>query len=401
MGSWLEELRPHEGEPRASSGWRLAKAGWRLLRRDPTLVILTVLAFLAAALPTVVGLLLARNVWSSPPAGAYLGLSAVGIGLFTFVLVALASAVDAAVDGMPLDLSEALADARECLVPTLGWAAVSLLVWIAMRLASDTASSLWAAMPIWLVWYVAGLFVVPAIAVERIGVVEALRETLQLTGERWRQSCGGLLGIACFTVVALLVPGGMLSHAAAVREAGNGTDQALVYSALVLLALVFAIASATRETFGVLLLREALDDLPGGEYAGRRLRRRAKVGRVLGGVGLVIALLALIGAINHGDRKTLDAADSPGATFEIVIANPEDVDLPSGSEVIYRGSEVGTVLGSHDEGSELAVTFHVEPGIGPQSTPGSFRIVRSRALGPMLILIPAPSGSGSTEIHPA
>ncbi|HVO53911.1 MAG TPA: DUF6159 family protein [Solirubrobacterales bacterium] len=401
MDASLQELRPYAGEPRASSGWRLAKAGWRLLRRDRTLRILTVLAFLAAALPTAVGVYGSGHLWGSAPFTTNLAVNAVALVLLTFVLVAIASAVDGAVDGMPLEPGEALADARECLVPVLGWAAISLTLWVASWLVARTTSSLWPVVPISLAWYVVGLFVVPAIAIERVGVVEALRETLHLTGERWRQSCGGLLGIGVFTAIALIVPSTMLSRASELHRAGNGTDHLLVYSALALLFLVLTIGNVAREAFGVLLLREALDDLPGREYAGRRLRRRAKVGRVLGATALVFALLALAGAVNRDARRTLDAANSPGATYEIVVANPEHVDLPSGSAVFYRGGKVGTILGSHEEDSGLSITFHVEPGIGPESTPGSFRIVRSRALGPILVLTPSSGGSGGTEIHPA
>lgn len=399
MGVWLEELRPYAGEPRTSAGWRLAKSGWRLLRHDRTLLRLTLLLALALALPATLTLIgTGEGPWGPDPSLlVQIAVDALAIGLATFFLVAFSSAVDSAVDGLPLEAHEALDDARQCLGPIVAWTVASAAVWTATH---QLAGSAWPLFLVGIAWYVATLFVVPAMAIDRLGAVAAVRESWRVIRAHWREAVGGLVGLGALAGVAFFVPGAMLSHAAAIHKEGNGTDYALMAAAMVLIAVVGAVFAATKEAFAVLLMREALDDLPGREYSGRRLRRRAKVGRVLGAVALALALLVAISAINRGDRETLDAASSPGATYEIVVENPAGVDLPSGSVVFYRGSEVGVVLGSHDEEAGLSVTFHVEPGIGPDTTPGSFRIVRSRALGPMLVLIPAAS-LGGPEANPA
>jgi hypothetical protein len=402
MGTWLQELRPYAGEPRTTTGWRLAKTGWRLLRRDRTLQGLTALLALAMGLIVAVGPFgVGESIWGSG-AGIVAGtiLVAFAVSLVTFTLVALSSWIDAAVDDLPLEVREALGDARECLPAVLGWGAISALAWLAGRLVNDAVSSTWPFAVLLVAWPLATFFVVPEIAVERLGAVEALRESPGLFAARWRETIGGSIGIVAFAALAAIVPAVLLTHVDAVQRGGNGIDYPLLVLAGALIVLIAAVALVSKEAMAVLLLREEYDDLPGDEYAGRRLRRRAKVGRVLGGVAIGIAMVIAAAAINRSDQKTIDWAREPGGNYTVVLSNPADVDLPSGAAVVYRGAKIGVVLGSHGEDSNLSVTFHVEPGFGPKSTPGSFQIVRSRALGPLLVLIPAPPLRGG-ETSPA
>lgn len=403
MGTWREELRPYDGEPSASAGWRLAKAGWRLLRRDRTVAALTLLVALVLALPFLASALGdGLDPWDLGGGGLVtrLGVAALATGLVSFLLVALASAVDGAVDGLPLDLREALGDARRRLGAIVAWAALSVATWAALVLLADAVSASWLTAPAAVAWYAATLFVIPAIAIDGRGALAALAESLRLFAAAWRSAAAGLAGIAACAAVALIAPGTMLSHAAAVHREGNGTDLPLLIGGLALLILVAALALATREAFAVLALRAALDDLPAGEYTGRRLRRRAKVARFAGAAAVVLIALAVIGAATRGDRETLDASRAPGANYTTLASNPDGIDLPSGAAVLYRGEKVGIVLGSHEEDGELSVTFHVDPGIGPGTTPGSFRVVVVGALGPTLVLIPAAGESGGGEAQP-
>ncbi len=403
MGTWREELRPYAGEPRASTGWRLTKAGWRLLRRDRTVALLALLVGLVLGLPFLFrALATSHGPWDLGGGHLATGLAVATLitGVVTFLLVAFASAVDGAVDGLPLDLREALGDARRQLGPIVAWAAFSVLAWAAFALLAGAVSARWLTAPAAVAWYAATLFVVPAIAIEGRGALAALAESLRLFAADWRTACAGLAGIAACAAVALIAPGTMLSHAAAVHREGNGTDLPLLIGGFALLVLIVALALATREAFAVLALRAALDDLPAGEYTGRRLRRRAKAARFAGAVAAVFLALAVIGAATRGDRETLDASRAPGANFTTLAYNPDGIDLPSGAAVVYRGDKVGVVLGSHAEGGGLSVTFHVEPGIGPQTTPGSFRVVDAGVLGPTLVLIPTPGGSRGGEAQP-
>lgn len=401
MADWREELRPYAGEPRGGAGWRLTKAGWRLLRRDRTLAALSLLVALTVAL-----------AYATPSVGRWLGLwghptgslawdtalSGVVLLLVSFLLVAFASAVEGAVDGLPLDLREALGDARRRLGAIVAWTAIALAAWLAIRLLSAGGVLTWLATALVAVaWYFVTVFVLAAIAIERMGALAALAESRRTFARDWRAVCAATLGILAFLAAALILPFPMYVHARAVEIGGSGNDDPLVVAATALTVVVVTLALVTREAFAVLQLRAVLDDLPAGEYRGRRLRRRAKAGRVA--AGIAIALLALFGAsaLVRSDRETLRTSREPGANYTAVAYNPSHVDLPAGAPVIYRGSKVGTVLGSHEEGGGLSVTFHLEPGIGPESAPGRFQVIDAGAFGPSLVLIPEPGGGGGGD----
>jgi hypothetical protein len=396
MEAWLGELRTYPGEGRASSGWRLAKAAWRLLRADRALAALVLLLATVFTAPFLAGLFVSGLGLGFGSGNFWLHLLANLLVIFasTFLAVAVASAADGAVDGLPLDLREALEDARDCLGPIAGWTLLSLAAWLAAGLAAKGVGGAWLLIPAALVWYLATFFVLPAIAIDRMTPGEALGESLHLARERWREALGGLFGLVVFTGLAAMPPGMMLSHAAALHSAGHGIDYPLVAGALVLLAAVFAASIAAREAFAAMLFREALGDLPGVPYAGPRLRRRTKVARVLAACVVVLVALGALSAVTGDDNQILKDSNEPGFNYTTVVPNPGGVDLPSGSIVYYRESQIGVVLGSEDEGADLRITFHVEPGFGPSQTPGSFEIVGSGGGCPCLVLIP---GGTSTE----
>ena len=390
------ELRAYRGEPRTSLGWRLAKSAWRLLRYDHGLLVpalllagllavdITVAAWAPAATPGLVAD--HHHIFVRALTGAvfYFGV--------TFLLAAVAIAVDATVDGVPTGATESLREATEILGPILRWALISVAVWYGGQIVTDALDNGWPLTLIAIAWFVASFFVIPLMAIERIGPGEALAESVRLLREGWRETAAGIVGIVAFTAMALVLPGLMLSHASALNHEGHGVDYPLVVAAFVLLCLVTASSVATKEAFAVLLERQLVDDMPGSEYGGRRLRRRTKVLRVVGAVALVFLALAGLGSATKHDHQTNTNAEAPGANFTILVENPEGAELPSGAPVMYEGRTVGSVLGSDPEGAALKVTFHVEPGIGPEDTPGSFHLVTAGASGPFLLLLPSGSG---------
>jgi uncharacterized protein DUF6159 len=397
MEAWLGELRPYPGEGNASTGWRLAKSAWRLLRRDRTIATLTVLLTAVVVTPLVGGIFLRGTGLGLVDGhfGIQLLSGALVTGGLTFLAFAVATAADAALDGLPMDLGEALEDARECLGAIAGWALISLAVWLGSRTAAAANDSPWLVAVIQLPWGVATMFVIPAMAIERLGPGAALGESLRQFRLLWRQTLGGLIGLAVFTALAAIPAGAMLSHAAATKNGGHGVDYPLVIGAVILLGVVIACSLATREAFAVILLRESLDDLPGTEYRGRRLRRRAKVARVAGAAVLVVLALVALSAVTRDDHEVLQASNAPGADYTTVVPDPGSVELETGSAVFYGNTEIGVVLGSESDGSNLRVTFHVDPGYGPSQTPGSFVLVDAGARCPCLVLVPRGNPGGS------
>lgn len=390
MDAWLGELRPYAGEARSSSGWRLAKSAWRLLRTDRAIGLATALGTLALAVPLVAAIFFA-DVNPGLGDGSFWPqtlLSAMTSCAWTFAAFAIAFAADAAVDEIPMDLREALEEAREHLGPVLGWALLTLAVWLAARIVGQALDSPWLTALVGVPWYLLTTFAVAAMVTQGIGPGEAVGESLQITRDRWRETLAGLFGIVVFTALASFPSGAVLSHAAALNHGGQGIQYPWLVAGALLLAVALALSLATREVFAILLLREELGDLPGREYGGRRLRRRAKAARVGGAIVAVLIALVAYSALTEGDREVLDASNAPGANYTTIVHDPSGAGLPDGSTVYYREAAIGEVLGTRVVDEGLSVTFHVEPGYGPDETPGSFVIVNT-ATGPYLVLVPS------------
>jgi hypothetical protein len=399
MEAWLGELRPYAGEGMTSTGWRLLKSAWRLLRLDRTIAVLAVMLTAVVATPVIVPLFV-HGAGLGPSAGFGVQLMFGGLVTWclTFLGFAVASAADAAVDGLPMDLREALEDAKDCLGSIVGWTLISLAVWLGAWTVAAAADSPWLVVLVQLPWGVATMFVIPAMAIERLGSGSALGESLRQLRLLWRQALAGLFGLGVVTALAMLPAGAMLSHAAATNNRGQGIDYPLDTGALVLLGAVIAFSLATREAFAVMLLRASLDDLPGSEYRGRRLRRRAKAARVAGGAVLVVLALAALSVVTKDDHQVLRDSHAPGANYSTVIPDPGGVELQSGSAVYFGESKIGVVLGSEVDGTNLRVTFHVDPGYGPSQTPGTFVVVDAGARCPCLVLLPR-GGSGGSDYY--
>ncbi len=388
MDPWLGELRPFKGEARSSSGWRLAKAGLRLVRTDRTALGLTVL--LAGLWTAVIAIAITADLGYGQnddlPLRIALDLGAVIVSIL--LLGAIAAAAEGAIDGMPLDLRDALAEARGRLQPLSWWALVSFAFWLGSFLLLREIEA-----PGWLflanlVWYVIALFVIPIVMLGGYRPAAAVRESLVLVRRRKREVAAAFVGIVAFTAVALFPGAAVINHAAALNREGAGEQHLLAFAGFGLVMLVTAVAFATREAFAVILMREALGQLPGQPHS-RRRRTGAKVLRLALGVVAVLAMLGAVSAATEHDREVLSASRAPGSDFTTLVPDAASYDLPTGTPVLYEGDQIGTVLGSRPDGFQLEVTFHVEPGFGPFTFPGSFHVEES---GGHLTLVLKPLG---------
>ena len=391
MNTWLAELRPFEGEARSSSGWRLAKAGLRLVRTDRTALSLTVLLAALWTASVAVAIFADLSYGESGDLPLRIALDAAVVIVATLLVAGIAAAADAALDGMPLDLRDALAEARDRLQPLVWWALVSLAFWAgAILLFAEIEAFGWLLL-VSLVWSLGGLFVIPIILLAGCGPGPAVRESLGLLRRRKREVAAALLGIFTFTAIALLPAGAVINHAAALNREGGGEQHLLGFGGLGLVMIVVAFAVATKEAFAVILTREALGHLPGQPHS-RRRGRGMKVLRLAFGVVAVLAMLGAMSAATEHDRKVLSASRAPGSDFTTLVPDAASYDLPTGTPVLYENDQIGTVLGSRPDGFHLKVTFHVEPGFGPFTFPGSFHVEETAG---HLTLVLKPAGEES------
>ncbi|MGN6275126.1 MAG: hypothetical protein ACTHNP_04230 [Solirubrobacterales bacterium] len=395
--SWREELKPHADEPRGSAGWRLAKSSWKLACQQQAIRGLVFMLAVVWAGNAYLGIVTGLNATSSKDIAGVIAIDAVFAVVGVFLLGAIAAAADAALDGAPLDLGEALAEARERSRPLLWWAGVFLAVWIGAFLLARHFHFRPALPWIQFAWYVAIFFVIPLAVLGDLGPGAGLRESLWLLRRRRRECFAAVLGIGLLAFLAI-VPGWLIAeHAAAVYQEHGQRSHLLTILSLLLLFGGFALAMATKEAFAVMLVRDELDDLSPREYAGGRLGRREKVLRFCGGALAVFAVFAIAGAISKHDRHVTRESSAPGSNYTTIVSS-YGVELPSESPVLYGGRKIGEVLGSEHEGSGLRVRFHVEPGFSPTATPAEL-VVEATAGQPSLVLKPTAGAlPGSSQL---
>jgi hypothetical protein len=382
MDTWLRELRSPPGEGPFRGASRQVDAGFRLLRRDRTILALTLLGAAALAGMWIGFFYLQRE---SGPLGRdadrvfrFLVFGAASIGVTLLLSLSVACAADARIDGAAGGIRLALAEVRERLPALLGWWAISVVLWAGLALMpSVPISPLLAALLIAAIWGLTTIFVVPTMAIEGSGLGTALSGGLRLLRARWGRALIGILLLACFLFFAS-IPGTTLLEAGARRNSiDRDSGRWLYFGGLALFYLAFAVTLAAREGFALVLARNALGDLP-GEPAQPKPRRRGWVifRRVaLGVFGLLIAL-GILGAILRHRRQAEPASAPAGATFvhgERFVAQVEALHaelLVPGAPVVLQGQPIGSVFMVDVESvrpwsTRLTAAFHADPRYAP------------------------------------
>jgi hypothetical protein len=387
MEAWLGELKPNAAEPRGRTGWLLAKAGWRLVRGSRTILALVLMLAALWTIGGVVGYATGIRVGGDPDIAGTAVVHSLVLLAATYLLGAIVAAVDAALDGAPLDLRDAFDETRICARDLFWWAAISLAFWLGLiALVNSNARGLFIVGD--LVWLVLTTFVVPLIVIGGLSPLAALGESAGLLRRRWRESLNALVGIGFFAALATVPSAAIFTHAGALARETGDSQRLLVIVGLALIFAAFGLATATREAFATLLVRDDFGDLSPREHAGPRPSRGAKARRIVVGIVATVAIFATFSAITKHDRQVLRASSSPGANYVNIASDPSGVELPAGAPVVYQGRTIGQVLGSRSVATGLKVSFHLDPGFTPSSTPGYF-VVDANGGDPRLLLVSA------------
>lgn len=254
---------------RMARGWALTKESWAVVRRDRSLLAFPVIAGVAGLLAALIffgagaGVIVASGSdWAGVPLfliGAY-ALTVISI----YASVALASCAVRALEGQDTTVGEGLRAARERLGVILGWAAVQLLVGvlisIVQSLLREGAGALVGAIVgglANLAWTVATFFVVPIIALEGLGPIDALKRSTKVIRERWGEGvtaagATGLIVLAAMLPALALIFGG-LALTGSVPAAGA----ALIVLGVIIIAIAGLIQSTVMAVFKVALYRFA------------------------------------------------------------------------------------------------------------------------------------------------
>jgi hypothetical protein len=380
MDRWLRELRSAPEEGAVRGGERQARAAFQLVSRDSTLRRAVTLEALALTGLWAAFFLLRRET-GSPDRDAdrifeewLYWVSAIGIA--TVSSLAVACVVDAKIDGVEGGLRLAFDEVRRRLPALLGWLLISIGVGLALgfgtRAVMQPLPSLLVAA---VIWGVGSLFVVPAIALQDGGPLGFLLEALRLLRARWGRALAGLFVIGFVYGLVFIGCGFMLQVTAESHPRTTAEPVWTLGGPLLLVYLAYALMSATRGSFAVILARDALGDLP-GEPPAVRPRRRSVTAfrRVVFGLALLCGLIvvaALFFGPRSSSRQTTSrtyvpaappshvATNSP-ASFASPFRDPDAKRLRPGAPVLLAGRKIGRVYMVHIEPTVIEVFYEVD-----------------------------------------
>jgi Family of unknown function (DUF6159) len=264
---------------RMRRGWELTKKAWGVVRSHPGLAKLPltggVLALVAVIIFGGPGVaLISIDNTGTKVLGGVLVVIAAYLASFAVIYynVALASGADQALRGSEPDIAAAKAVARSRIGVIAKWAAVSAAISILMSVLRDragAAGNIVAGIG-GAIWSLITFLVVPVLAFENIGPVEAIKRSAHLFRQRWGQQVtgnvviGGIAGLAVFLGVLIAALG------VVIMAAGDAATIA-IGAVLFLIGLVAAIAGAvfggaTRGVFGVALYHYVAENTAVGPF---------------------------------------------------------------------------------------------------------------------------------------
>lgn len=255
---------------RLRRGIRLGRQSWQVIKSDRSLLMFPVLSAIAIAIALVAiwvpaalaGVFAgAESVDESDPAVIALVVVTAYLSTFfaVFFNVALAACASRAFEGADTTVGEGLSAARDRLGQILAWAALAATVGLVLR-ALEERLPLAGRVAVWLIgvaWTIATYLVVPVLAHERVGPIEALKRSGSIVRERWGESITGNVGIGLITgLVALGII--VVFGAVAVAAAGElAVTVAIIGAGVLCLALVAVVGSALTQVFNVAVYRYA------------------------------------------------------------------------------------------------------------------------------------------------
>jgi len=205
---WAHKKR-HEAKPRTglraqlSRGLHLTGTSLRVLVHDPHLLVLPFLALVFTGFVWFIVILtfIALNVAPAPGAGGFLYQEIFVAYLVTYFLSlyfmsAIIGAAAVRLDGQRPGVADGIAAANQSFFQIIVWALLAGTIGTLLRLTSlrSEEGGRFVSRILGYGWAVATLFVIPAIVLEGLGPLRALRRSRELLKERWGAHQTGVLG---------------------------------------------------------------------------------------------------------------------------------------------------------------------------------------------------------------
>ncbi len=257
---------------RIRRGLRLAGQSWEVIKKDRSLLLFPVISTVAmiVALIVIWTPALAIGVFSDADSVDESNPVVIAFGVVTayaatfiaiFFNVALASCASRSFNGEDTRVSEGIAAARERIGQIAAWALLATTVGLILR-ALEERLPLAGRIVVGLIgvgWAIATYLVVPVLAHERVGPIDALKRSGSIVKQRWGESIVGNAGIGIVTALIGFVI--VVVFAALVAATGGEVAIAIPIIAVgvVLLAIVSVIGSALTQVFNVAVYRFAME----------------------------------------------------------------------------------------------------------------------------------------------
>ncbi len=258
---------------RMRRGWELTKKSWGVIRSHPGLAKLPLTGGAFAVVAALVLCLPGAALIATDSTGGLIGgiaLVAIGAYLASFAViyfnVILAAAADQALQGHRPNVAAARRVARGRIVVIAEWALVSAIVSTLLSIVRDrggVAGGIGAAIG-GAIWSLVTFLVVPVLAFEGIGPIQAIKRSAHLFRQRWGQqvtgniAIGGIAGLGILLGIVLVVVG--VAIVATSSATGAVLGGALLAVGLVVAIAAAVFAGATRGVFGVALYRFVAED---------------------------------------------------------------------------------------------------------------------------------------------
>lgn len=263
---------------RIAAGWHLAKLSLRVVRSDLSLSVIVVLGGIASGAVALAFFAPAAVAYSIEETWLAAVIGAIGVYLATVVAtyfaVALAAAAAEVLDGRDATVRGGMAVAGRNLGAILGWALILTTVNLVLQALRERAGLLGNLLlgAAAVAWSLATLLVVPIIALEGIGPLEALSRSTSLFRQKWGEQVAGTASIGILFTLLGVVP------AMALMFLGFASGSTAIAVAFLVVAVLIAVAagilgSAARAVFAVALYRYATGDGATGPFSERDLEQ--------------------------------------------------------------------------------------------------------------------------------
>jgi len=271
---------------RLTNSWELVKASFGVLRADKELMIFPIISSIGLLLVTavfVVPFLISSTLDSMfenfQVAGfiVLFGYYIVQYAVIFFANTALVGAAMIRLKGGDPTVRDGIDVALKNFVPILGYALISATIGILLKMVSDRSKNLGRVVVSLLgsAWNIATYLVVPVLAVEGIGPVEAIKRSVDLLKRTWGEQIAGNLGIGGITalgVFGVLIAGGAAIYGAYYFDLGLVVIIAIGVLMVIALGVLGLISSALNGIYSAAVYQYATTGEVGGFFEDELVR---------------------------------------------------------------------------------------------------------------------------------